>query len=141
MFNQRAQFWQGIENYVLDNAAEGNEKVSVFTGPVFANDDPDYRYIKVPMAFWKILARVDGGNLRATALLADQTDRLKRLPERLGESFDDLGDIAQYQTSVKEIEKLTGLDFGPLRAADTWQQGPEASGGKRRLRRIEDVRI
>ncbi len=141
LFNQRAQYWQGIENYVLNNAAEADEKVSVFTGPVFVKDDPDYRYVKVPMSFWKILARVEGGKLRATALLADQTDRIKRFPERAREGFDDLGDVAQYQTSVKEIEKLTGLNFGPLGAADTWQQGPEAIGGRRRLGRIEDVRI
>jgi len=141
IFNQRARFWQGIENYVLDNAAEGDEKVSVFTGPVFGKDDPEYRYIKVPMAFWKILARVEGGKLRATALLADQTGRITRLPERVSEGFDDLGEIAQYQTSVTEIEKLSGLDFGPLKAADSWKAGPEAIGGMRRLRRMEDIRV
>jgi endonuclease G len=141
LFNQRAQYWQGIEKYVLENATEAEERVSVFTGPVFGKDDPDYRYVKVPMSFWKILARVEGGKLRATALLADQTERIKRFPERAREGFDDLGDVAQYQTSVKEIEKLTGLNFGPLAAADTWQQGPESVGGRRRLGRIEDVRL
>jgi endonuclease G len=82
-FNRRSQYWQGIENYVLDNAKADSERVSVFTGPVFTDEDPDYRYVKVPMRFWKILVRVESGQLLATALLADQSERIQQLPERL----------------------------------------------------------
>src|SRR5262249_55070655 len=39
-FNQAATFWQGIENYVLDGMRAKPERVSVFTGPVFQDDDP-----------------------------------------------------------------------------------------------------
>ncbi len=141
-FNQRVQYWQGIEKYVLENATAEGERVSVFTGPVLAADDPAYRYVQVPMAFWKIVARVEGGQLLATALLADQSQLIEQLPERLGEGYDDLGAVAEYQTSVSEIEQLTGLDFGPLRDGDTFEPAPaEAATKRRRLTRIEDLAL
>jgi endonuclease G, mitochondrial len=143
LFNQRAQFWQGIENYVLDNAKAEKERVIVFTGPVFAGDDPPYRYVHVPMSFWKVLVRVEDGELLATALLASQAERIQRLPEGLlAESFDELGAVAQYQTSVREVERLTGLDFGSLRDHDTFRPGPEESiSTGRRLAGFRDVRL
>jgi endonuclease G len=62
-FNERAKYWAGIENYILDNAKAENEKVTVITGPVLRDDDPAYRGLQVPMAFWKILVRVENGKL------------------------------------------------------------------------------
>jgi len=139
-FNQSPRLWQGIENYVLDNAKAERERVTVLTGPVFADDDPDYRYVKVPMRFWKILVRVEDGDLLATALLADQSDRLQTLPERLREDFDDLGTVAEYQTSVAVVGELTHLDFGPLRDHDTFQPGgEEAAVSKRALTTFDDI--
>jgi endonuclease G, mitochondrial len=136
-FNRRSQFWQEIENYILDNAKAENERVSVFTGPVFDDNDPQYRYVKVPMQFWKILVRMENGQLLATALLADQSPRIKRMPERL-ESFDDMSKVAEYQVSVQEIERLTGLDFGNLRSHDTFNQGLES---RRKLEAFEDIKL
>src|SRR5262249_56939354 len=66
-FNERVRYWAGIENYVLDNAKAEREKVTVLTGPVLGDDDPPYRYVQVPRAFWKILVRVQDGQLLATA--------------------------------------------------------------------------
>jgi endonuclease G len=140
-FNQRARYWQGIENYVLNNATAEEERVTVLTGPVFAPDDPEYRYVQVPMRFWKILVRVQNGELLATALMADQSERIRRLPELFRESFDDLGSVAQYQTTVAEVERITGLDFGPLRDHDTADQGPEAIGERPEIRRFEDIHL
>jgi endonuclease G len=141
-FNQQSQYWQGIENYVLDNAKAEDERVSVFTGPVFADDDPDYRYVKVPNKFWKILIREDNGQLLATALLADQSARIRRLPERLSEAFDDLSKVAEYQTSVREVERLTGLDFGSLLDHDTFEQGPERIvASKVKLESFDDIKL
>lgn len=124
-FNQSSEYWQGIEEYVLDNAKAERLRVSVFTGPVLADDDPQYRYVYVPKKFWKIVARVEDGALLATALLADQSDRIRQLPERLSEGFDDTSTVQLYQTTVREIERLTGLDFGSLRDHDTFQPGAE----------------
>ena len=103
VFNENVRYWAGIENYVLENAKAEHERVTVFTGPVFAKDDPDYSYAKVPKQFWKILVRIDNGDLLATALLADQSELITQLPEGLFKSFGDLSKIAEYQSSVKEI--------------------------------------
>jgi endonuclease G len=142
-FNERATYWAGIENYILKNATAERARVTVFTGPVFADDDPPYRYVKVPMAFWKVLARIEDGQLLSTALLAEQSGLIRRIPESLREDFSDLGSVAQYQTSVQEIERLTGLDFGPLREHDTYRpSGQEAlRATKRPLRRFEDISL
>jgi endonuclease G, mitochondrial len=141
-FNQQARFWQGIENFVLDNARAEDAKVSVFTGPVFARNDPRYRDIRVPVQFYKIVARVDGRQLKAIALLASQAQFLNRLPERIGgERFDDLGQVEEYQTTVAEIEELTGLDFGPLRDADTFGDSESLDATMRPLRSFGDVRL
>lgn len=142
IFNQRVKYWAGIENYVLDNAKAENERVSVFTGPVLSEDDPDYRNIKVPTQFWKVLVRVEQGNLLATGLLADQSKLITQLPEGLGESFVDVSKVNEYQTSIRTIEKITGLDFGSLRDHDTYRQGPESSvGTKLKLESFDDIKL
>lgn len=137
-FNQSSEYWQGIEEYVLDNAKAERLRVSVFTGPVFTDDDPQYRYVQVPQKFWKIVARVEDGELLATALLADQSERIRQLPERLSEGFDDTSQIRLYQTTVRDIERLTGLDFGPLREHDTFQ--PTAEEALEPARQIKSFR-
>ena len=116
--------------------------MTVFTGPVLADDDPPYRYIKVPRKFWKILVRVEAGQLLATALMADQSARIRRLPERLREDFDDLSEVEEHQSTVREVEQLTDLDFGLLRDHGTFQQGPEESiSSRRQITRFEDIRF
>ncbi|MCI0388640.1 MAG: DNA/RNA non-specific endonuclease [Acidobacteria bacterium] len=146
-FNQQVRYWQGIESYVLDNAKAEREKVTVLTGPVFAEDDPRYRFVNVPLSFWKILVRVENGQLLATAMLAEQSRLLPpSLPENLSddfsEDFDDTSRIDEYQTTVAEIEHLTGLDFGELRNRDTFQPGPEESLPSRRsLASFDDISL
>lgn len=140
-FNQRAQYWQGIERWLLeDNAVADRERIIVFTGPVFGDDDPEYRYVRVPRSFWKIVVFVQDDQLRATAVRASQEALLpRRLPEKLGESLEggaeDLSDtteIHEYRSTVAEIERLTGLDFGPLRHHDTNAGDGEAVRGRER---------
>jgi endonuclease G len=114
-FNQRTSLWAGIENYVLTNARAERQRVSAFSGPVFTADDPEYRGVAVPKAFWKIVLRVEQSKLRATAFLASQQTLL---PEGL-EDFADLGRIAIFQTAVATIADQTGLGLGSLTDADT----------------------
>jgi endonuclease G, mitochondrial len=140
-FNQQSRYWQGIENYILKNAKEEDKKVTVFCGPVFRNDDPEFRDLKVPRQFWKVVVRVEGERLMATALMADQSELLpRRMPER-SEGFDDLGRVAQYQTSVRYIERLTGLDFGDLRNRDTSRPREEALEEVREINAFEEIEL
>lgn len=142
-FNQRSRFWKGIEDYIINNATEENVRVSVFTGPVFNDEDPDYRYTQVPKQFWKILIRVENGELLATAFLADQSNLIKKIPGPLEESFDVMSQaVEEFQTTVEDIQKLTGLDFGSLRNHDTFGQDfGESVSSKIKLESFADIKL
>lgn len=111
------RLWRAIENYVLRNAVADKERVSVFTGPVFANNDRKYRTIKIPGRFWKIVIWSDDGELRSAAMIADQRPVITVFPEAMGdlsEAFADEADLSKvkdFLTTVKKIEELTGLKF------------------------------
>ncbi|MEO8069379.1 MAG: DNA/RNA non-specific endonuclease [Flavobacteriales bacterium] len=153
VFNQSAKHWQGIENYVIRNAEEGDENVTVFVGPVFNARDPQWNDVRVPRKFWKILVRKVGGTLRTTGFLADQTEQMDpaldavKGHESMGaEDFDIMSDsVALRQCRITEIERLTKLKFGTLRDHDTYDGGGEAvreSGTVTRLvRSYREVRL
>lgn len=134
-FNSGKTLWQGIENHVLDNAKDDEIRVTVFTGTVLRDDDPDYRQsifpgFKVPLQFWKIAVWAEDGVLSALAMIADQTDSLKEIPES-AEAIDDDEGVRDFITTVPHIESLTGLDFGAVvRDADLYEfaDGPESMG-------------
>lgn len=116
--------WRAVETYVLRNAVTQRSRVTVFAGPIFADDDPIYRFdAQVPMRFWKIACWVDDvGDLNSIALIADQSTVLKVMPERLAEAFldeDELERVDEFLSTVAYIEQETGLDFGAdVRNAD-----------------------
>jgi endonuclease G len=117
---------------VLRNAVTERQRICVFAGPVFRDDDPAYRFnSQLPMRFWKIAVWAADGALHSVAVIADQKPVLEQLtegvPEALGprhgqEAFDDADELArvsQFLTTVADIEELTGLDFGsPVRDVD-----------------------
>ena len=72
--------WAGLEDYVLDNADNANLAVSVFTGPVLADDDDRYRGVQLPRQFWKVVAMVKrSGELSVTGYLLSQAALLDDL--------------------------------------------------------------
>lgn len=124
-FNQSALLWLGLEDYLLENAATGPRRLSVLTGPVLGADDPPYRGIRVPLEFWKVAAftATTGGDLAATAYLLDQSpqlDDLEAAAARAAAAGDPppLGPYRTFQVPVAEVAARTGLDLGPLPAAD-----------------------
>jgi endonuclease G, mitochondrial len=48
--------WLALEDYALEHAREDDMKISVFTGPYFTDDDPTMYGVRIPLAFWKIIA-------------------------------------------------------------------------------------
>lgn len=128
--------WRALEDYALNNAQVDRERVTVFTGPI-CDDENDYPWdrgradmegFKAPREYWKIVVRVEYGELRATALIADQSPLIDYVPEvRYSDeeakrvSFEQ---VKRYQVSIREIQERTGLDFGKeVLAADTYQGG------------------
>ncbi|RFA15816.1 DNA/RNA endonuclease [Subtercola boreus] len=155
-FNQSAELWGGLENHVLDYAQVYKQKISVFTGPVLADDDPPYRGIQIPRLFWKIAAwaeeHEDGSfHLAAAGFVLDQTPELDDIDLRkaqadLAGNSPPLGPFKTYQVSIRDIEALTNLGLADLMVADqfgfvlstrdaaprdTWQE----------LRSLDDIRL
>ncbi|WP_421735028.1 DNA/RNA non-specific endonuclease [Cellulomonas sp.] len=114
-FNQGELLWVGLEDHVLDYARAQGSRLSVFTGPVLADDDPIYRGVGIPRLFWKVAAWASADELRATAFVLDQTPFVATI-EAAG--IPDLGPFRTFQVPVADVEELTGLDLGPLVGAD-----------------------
>ncbi|MER5759927.1 DNA/RNA non-specific endonuclease [Streptomyces sp. NPDC002082] len=143
-FNQGKELWQGLENHLLDHAARFDRKLSVFTGPVLHDSDPPYRGIQVPLRFWKVAAFVHNGGLASTGYILDQSPDLSRDRERAmaGAKAGDpppLGPFRTFQVPVTDIVELTGLDFGPLPAADLMPVTRAPAERWKRLESYDDV--
>jgi endonuclease G len=138
-FNAGRTLWAGLENYVLDNADNLKFRVNVFSGPVFAADDEQYRGVQLPRQFWKVVAMVkQGGELSATAYLLSQEELIKGL-EVAPEAFS-YGAYRTYQVKVSQIEGLTGLSFGSLAGADPLAR-EEAAVTAREVTRPDELRL
>lgn len=124
--------WVGLENYVLSHTREDNMRVNVFTGPVFTDDDLEYRGALVPLSFWKVVAIVkDDGTPSATAYQVKQDKELEEL------EFVFAG-YKTFQVSIKEVMELTGIDFSALLEFDGFSQH-EAAGNNRITERIDNL--
>ena len=134
-FNQ--QIWLGLEDYLLDNARADQQRITVFSGPVFDPDDRVYRGIQIPEAYWKVVAFMgDDGRPSATAYMIEQGEGL----DQLGFMF---GQYRTYQRSVARIEALTGLDFGDLSTFDGFSNEERDTGVRieAEIRGPEDIRV
>jgi hypothetical protein len=64
------------------------------------------------------------------------------MSESMAEAFTDLGNVEQYQVSVKHIEDLTDLDFGTLRDHDSFHsEAMEAMGEERRISTFQKLAL
>lgn len=111
--NLNQKIWLELEDYVLKNANTHKLKVTVFTGPVFREDDMIYRKkYQIPAEFWKVVVLVKkDGKLSATAYLQTQKNMIDNLEFAYGE-------YKTYQVPVAKIEQITGLNFGNLNQND-----------------------
>lgn len=111
-FNQGANLWAGLEDYVLENADNRDLKVSVFTGPVFRDSDRVHPATKVPIPdeFWKVVVMAKAnGKLSATAYLVSQKKLVAAAIEEAAFTF---GKYRTFQVPISRVEQLTGLQFG-----------------------------
>jgi endonuclease G len=132
-FNQGPILWLGLEDHVLGYAEAQQSKISVFTGPVLDDEDPEYRGVQIPRVFWKIAAWIgsaegNGGvpTLRAAGFVLDQSAELDVV---LGKKTviaepPPLGAYLTYQAPIADIGRLAGVDIGELTAADVLQPVP-----------------
>jgi endonuclease G len=128
-FNQSRELWVGLEDHVLEHARAHELKLSVFTGPVFDDDDPPYRGIRIPLKFWKIAAWSTGDALATTGFVVDQSplvdiDKLPRAPG----GVPPLGPFRTFQVPIAEIVALTGLVMPELAQAENLPRSVAAAG-------------
>jgi endonuclease G len=114
-YNQsgRKGLWGQLENLILEQVDVENVRMSVFGGPLFADDDLAYRGGRLPRAYWKLVAYVGGdGQLRAAAFVLSQANLLSDL-----EAID-LDPFKLFQVGIADLKERTGLDFGAVADAD-----------------------
>ena len=131
-FNQssRQGLWGQLEDAIYEDVDVDDLRLSVFGGPIFKDTDLLYRDVLVPRSFWKLIAYVEGGTLKAKAFVLTQDDLEAKL-ESLG-----LDTFNLYQIAIADLSGMTGLDYGALTAADTNGVRPEVDGGLA-VRRID----
>jgi endonuclease G, mitochondrial len=137
-FNQNTTTWHGLEDYILNISRESGLLVSVFTGPVLSEDDPEYRGAQLPTRYWKIVATLaSDGSPSATAYLLNQIGLLSTLDGLVGP----FGPFGVFQTSITAVEAQTSLDFGMLREFDPLATDEAALTVPRRLDDLHDIAI
>lgn len=137
-FNQSKETWQAIELYILEESIYSNRvRAQVITGPVLDEGDPEYKGVKYPLQYWKVVAaqRADG-SLFATAYIASQEAAIAQYGIEATDA--PFGAFKTFQTKIAEIERLTGLafrygpDHTPLSACDPLDQPDTPRRARRR---------
>jgi len=117
--------WGKLEKIILEKGAneeEGNTcKISVFSGPIFKDNDPVYKDVKIPLEYYKIICWLsDKGKLRVTAFKLSQVNLVGDIDfEEL--DINENAEFKEYQCSLKKLHKETKIDFSPLFGFDTFQ--------------------
>jgi len=134
-FNQSKELWLGLEDHVLEYADNTDQRLSVFTAPVLAADDPPYRGIRIPLRFWKIAAWLSPAGLAATAFVLDQSELVDTSTAAVAPP--PLGGFRTFQVPVARIPEIAGVDVGPLTEADVLRR--QGVTGPRPLEGASDI--
>ena len=138
-FNESAKFWQGAEQYVLENGAiaeDSQNRICVFQGPIF-NDAIDLWSddVQIPSSFFKVIVWKGKKGVRSVGLVVDQLDLLSE--QRTGGIKPrpvDFVNVKQWRVGIKEIESRASLDFGDLvRDSDTIREEQQPVVGEAKV--------
>lgn len=121
--------WLELENYTMARALFQDEKITVFSGPIFKNAIQVEKLL-VPVNFWKIIIYRKDDTLEAIGFLLSQqlvfekmieysliveTDNKFSNPTLKKDDVDRLfnkKNLKGYMVKIEDIEKKTGLSFG-----------------------------
>ncbi len=144
--------WGNLEDYLLQRAQDSEQKLTVFTGPVYRESDPFYGNHRtggpwrIPISFWKVaVLQKAPGKYSAAAFINGQAQYVKALYEAKvfsglkPYSVDDMR-RQQIQTTIVAIEKETGLNFSMLRSIDA-HGSLEATRQTRWINGSDDIQI
>jgi endonuclease G, mitochondrial len=115
-----APIWLALEDYALQHAREDEMKISVFTGPYFADNDPEMYGVRIPVAFWKVIAFIHDrtGKLCATGYEMNQEKTLQPEEEFVFGAFTSPQLGIATQVPIHSIEARSGISFGKLAGVD-----------------------
>ncbi|MBB5960158.1 endonuclease G [Saccharothrix tamanrassetensis] len=132
-FNQsmRNGVWGRLEDAVMSDVDVDDMRVSVYGGPVFQADDRVFRGVRLPREYWKVVAFVEQGVLKARAFLLTQNlNQLEAL---------ELDEFRVFQVKLADVEQRCGFTFPKsLRAADT-SGVPESLDERQPLDALESI--
>src|SRR5262249_19846448 len=115
-----APIWLALEDYALQHAREDEMKISVFTGPYFADNDPEMYGVRIPVVFWKVIAFIHDrtGELCATGYEMNQEKTLQLEEEFVFGAFTSPQLGIATQVPIRSVEARSGISFGKLAAVD-----------------------
>jgi endonuclease G len=126
--------WGGLENAVARENDVEAKRISAFGGPVFQKNDLPFMKALVPRDFWKVLAYVEDGVLKAKGFILTQKDLEHQLKGLV------LSEYKIYQHGIGELARKLQLDLGVLTAADTAPTGRgRALSAPAVVRQVSDV--
>lgn len=110
--NLNQKEWLRLEDFILGNADKENIKVSVFTGPIFSEDDIPYRDVLLPMRFYKVAAMIKSdGTPSVTGYILSQPAEIDDFKDMEGIKETGFAMFKTYQVPIAKIAALTGLRF------------------------------
>jgi endonuclease G, mitochondrial len=141
-----APIWLALEDYALGHAKEDDMKISVFTGPYFTDRDPEMYRVRIPLAFWKIIAFIhdETGKLCATGYEMNQEQSLQPEEEFVFGAFTSPQLGTATQVSIRSIEARSGINFGRLASIDPLagrDEGLGDEGPRPPLQALEQIRF
>jgi len=134
--------WLALEDHILESSKTHGFKACVFTGPIFSNDDPTYRGVQLPQAFWKIVATLHTSDDESEPALATSAYVLSQEELLVGIGLEfAFGEFRTFQAPISRVSKLANLAVHPnLVAADT-MKGDEEGLGYRTIWTLDDVLV
>lgn len=127
-FNQSAAggLWGQLENAIFEDVDVADLRISVMCGPILADGDPEYRGVRIPKSFWKVVYFRESGadGVQAKGFVLTQADLLNRV-ELL-----ELPEFAVYGVPVEQIGSMAGLALFPGKptASRSGDAPPRAEG-------------
>ncbi len=132
-FNQSSKggIWGKLEDSVFNEVDVRDLRISVVGGPVFQESDRDYRGVKIPHEFYKVIIYEAEGEVRAKGFLLTQSiDRI----EVLGAD-----EFKVYEVSLDEIEKRCGFTFDNILHTAGPGSQTECMKEKKALSSVDDI--
>jgi endonuclease G len=138
--------WLALEDYALQHAREDEMKISVFTGPYFGARDPVMYGVRIPLAFWKVIAFIhdETGKLCATGYEMNQKQTLEPEEEFVYGEFTSPHLGTATQVPIRSIEAGCGFNFGALASIDPLaadEEGLGDDGPRAPLWALEQIRF